>query len=101
MKSMDEFGLRTMLQLDSGTYDEWESESFDQDIRHARPNLAMLLPVLREVRLRSSEKKWASAKPGRPAGDDPSIMVQMEKARVDGIKPFWESLVANVIVVDE
>jgi len=96
---MDEFGLRTMLQMDSGTYDEFES--FDQDIRHAKPNLATLLPVLKEVRLRSSEKRWASAGPGRSAGNDSSIMLQMEKARIEGIKPFWESLVANVIVVEE
>jgi len=99
LKSMDEFGLRTMLQMDSGTYDEFES--FDQDIRHAKPNLATLLPVLKEVRLRSSEKRWASAGPGRSAGNDFPIMVQMEKARTEGIKPFWESLVANLIVVED
>jgi len=99
LKSMDEFGLRTMLQMESGTYDEFES--FDHDIRHAKPNLATLLPVLREVRLRTSEKKWASAGPGRPGIDDFPIMAQMEQARIEGIKPFWESLVANVIVVEE
>ena len=99
LKSMDEFGLRTMLQMDSGTYDEFES--FDQDIRHAKPNLATLLPVLKEVRLRSSEKMWASAGPGRSAGHDLPIMNEMEKVRIEGIKPFWESLIANVIVVDE
>jgi len=98
---MDEFGLRTMLQLESGTYDDFESESFEQDIRHATPNLAALLPVLRQVRLRSSEKKWASAKPGRRAGEDFPSMARDEKARIEGIKPFWESLVADVIVVEE